>query len=392
VSTPADDDRLDAYLAALLDDDPVELYEQAPCAYLSLVPDGTIVKVNRTFLAWTGYSRGVVGSRFQELLPAGGRIFHETQVVPLLRLQGAVREIAADVICADGSRLPVLLNAATSFDADGAPRMFRVVLLDATERRSYERELVAARQRAEASEQQARALAQTLQASLLPPELLVIPGLDVAGAYRPAGDGSEVGGDFYDVFETGRGSWGIVLGDVSGKGAAAAAVTALARYTVRAEAVRSSSPSAVLRALNEAILRFHVDRFCTALLLEVEGAADGFRITLASGGHHLPIRRRHGQVGRVGVEGTFLGMLEEVQLTDAHVALDPGDVLVLYTDGVSEARSGGRFFDDEGVQDLVRGAGDLDARGLAELILTTAVDFQGGVTRDDIAVVVVRRG
>jgi sigma-B regulation protein RsbU (phosphoserine phosphatase) len=254
----------------------------------------------------------------------------------------------------------------------------------------YEQELLAARRRAEASEERARALAETLQASLLPPELLEIPGLDVAGAYRPAGDGYEVGGDFYDVFATGGESWGVILGDVSGKGVQAATVTSLARYTVRAEALRTPYPSRVLAALHDAMLRSHPDRFCTAVFLVVDRQAEGWRVTLAAGGHQLPIRVRRGGLERVGVEGSMLGMIDEVSLTDQAVVLDPGDALVLYTDGVTEARHHGRFLGEEGLEALLAHAGDRDARSLADLVVGRAVDFQAGLPRDDIAVVVLR--
>jgi sigma-B regulation protein RsbU (phosphoserine phosphatase) len=375
------------------DDDPVELYEHAPCGHFSARPDGTIVKVNGTLLAWTGYGRDeLVGRRFPELLPPGGRIYHETHVAPLLEMQGMVREIATELVCADGERLPVILNAVLERDEGGEPRIVRAALFDATERRAYEEELLRARRRAEELEHQARALAETLQASFLPPDLLVIPDLDVAGAYRPAGDGTEVGGDFYDVFETGRDTWGIVLGDVCGKGASAATVTALARYTIRAAALRSASPSAVLRTLHEAMVRSHVERFLTALLLVLDRDEEGYRVTVAAGGHHLPLRRRDGAVDRVGATGSFLGMLEDVHLVDVTEPLRSGDVLVLYTDGVTEARhQGGAFLDDEGLEALVGDApADLSAQELADLVVEHALAFQEGVPRDDIAVVVLR--
>jgi hypothetical protein len=121
---------------------------------------------------------------------------------------------------------------------DGHPQVIRTVVFDASERLAYERELLAARHRAEESE--ARVLTQTLQRSFLPPVIITVPGLDIGGAYRPAGDGTEVGGDFYDMFPTGPDTWGVVLGDVCGKGVSATVVTVLARYTVRAEALRMS--------------------------------------------------------------------------------------------------------------------------------------------------------
>jgi sigma-B regulation protein RsbU (phosphoserine phosphatase) len=376
---------------ALHEEDADELYEQAPCGYLSMLPDGTIVKVNATLLSWTGHERDdLVGRRFQHLLPPGARIYHETHVSPMLRLQGMVREIALELLRADGGRLPVVMNAEVRCDSQGVPRVVRAALFDATERRAYEHELVVARQAAEAAERRARALAETLQASLLPPELLSIPDLDIAGAYRPSGDGFEVGGDFYDVFETGRGTWGVVLGDVCGKGAAAATVTSLARYTVRAEGLRTPYPSAVLASLHDAMCRFQPDRFCTALFGVIDRLSGAFRLTIASGGHPLPLLLRDGQLARIGTAGTLLGMVDAVELRDTTTTLHPGDVIVLHTDGVTEARRDGSFLDDAGLEAIILGADQLDARDLADEIVRRTVEFQAGVPRDDIAVVVLR--
>lgn len=157
-----------------------DLYEHAPCGYLSTLPDGRILNVNMTFLVWTGYLRtDLVGrTRFHELLGMGSRLFHETHVLPLLRVEGAVREIACDLKSASGELLPVLLNATrrevpahvvpetageVTGVVDGPMTVFRFIVLDATERRRYERDLLEARRVAEAALQRV----QTLE-SLLP--------------------------------------------------------------------------------------------------------------------------------------------------------------------------------------------------------------------------------
>ncbi len=136
---------------ALLEESAEDLYENAPCGYLSTLPDGTIVKVNQTFLTWTGYQReNLVGrKRFSELLTAGGRIFHETHYAPLLQMQGTVREIALDVVCAGGRRLPVLINSILRRDPEGHPLLVRTTVFNATDRKEYERELLRERERAE---------------------------------------------------------------------------------------------------------------------------------------------------------------------------------------------------------------------------------------------------
>ncbi|MEV6306732.1 SpoIIE family protein phosphatase [Actinoplanes sp. NPDC051861] len=144
------------------DDDPEDLYEHAPCGYLTTLPDGTIVRVNETFLAWTGYARAdLIGHRrFRDLLSPGDQIYHETHYAPLLSMQGEVQEIALEVVREDGRRLPTLVNAVLERGANGTPRIIRTMVFNATERRRYERELLASRRAAEASEQRVRVLQQ----------------------------------------------------------------------------------------------------------------------------------------------------------------------------------------------------------------------------------------
>jgi sigma-B regulation protein RsbU (phosphoserine phosphatase) len=383
----------DAFYAALAEDDPAELYDNAPCGYLSTMPGGTIVKANGTFLAWTGYDRGaLVGRRrFQDLLATGDRIFYQTHAAPMLLMQGMLREIAVQVVGASGARLPVLVNALVKRDAEGQPQVVRIVLFDASERLAYERELLAARRRAEESEARVRLLAETLQRSFLPPAIVAVPGLDIGGAYRPAGDGSEVGGDFYDVFRTGPGTWGIVLGDVCGKGASAAVVTALARYTVRAEALHVSSPTAVLEGLHRALLSYYPQTFLTALYLLADQVPDGWRLTMATGGHPLPLcRRADGGIETLGSPGSFLGMEESARISEFTAVLSPGDLVVLYTDGVTEAHEGDAFFAESGVAAVLAASAGLSAQAVADAVVAAALAFQSGPARDDIAVVVVK--
>ena len=150
-------------LDRLLDEDPADLYENAPMGYLSTLPDGRIVKVNRTFCAWTGRAaEDVLGSRFRDLLTVGGKVFHDTHLAPLLRMQGAVREVALDVLRADGSMLPCLVNAVELRDEDGAAVLVRATLFEATARRRYERELLAAQRAAEESEARSRTVQQVV--------------------------------------------------------------------------------------------------------------------------------------------------------------------------------------------------------------------------------------
>jgi PAS domain S-box-containing protein len=140
-------------------EDPEGRYEDAPCGYISATPEGELLTVNRTLLAWLGYTREELqGRRFQDLLTAGGRIYHETHYAPLLRMQGAVREIALELVCADGRRLPVLVNSVLPTDEAGQPRLVRTTVFDATHRRRYERELLLARERERAARQRVERL------------------------------------------------------------------------------------------------------------------------------------------------------------------------------------------------------------------------------------------
>ncbi|NEK57083.1 SpoIIE family protein phosphatase [Geodermatophilus sabuli] len=152
-----------AALSRLLEDDPADLYENAPCGYFSALPDGRVVKVNRTFCEWTGRGSGdLLGTRLQDLLSVGGQVFYETHLAPLLRMQGAVREVALDVVRADGTLLPCLVNAVEVRDETGAPVLVRATVFEATARRTYERALLAAQRAAAESEARSRALQQVV--------------------------------------------------------------------------------------------------------------------------------------------------------------------------------------------------------------------------------------
>jgi PAS domain S-box-containing protein len=234
-------------------------------------------------------------------------------------------------------------------------------------------------------------VARTLQRSLVPARLPHVPGFEVAARFHAVGEEAEVGGDFLDVFETADGAWAAVIGDVSGKGADAAAVTALARYTIRAVAVHGRRPSAVLRELNDAMLRHELDeRFCTAVFARLRSDGHGARVQLSVGGHPLPLLvRADGTVREVGTPGTALGIAPGPRLADRELALEPGDKLVFVTDGVMEARVGAQMLGVDGLRGLLAGCGELDALATGERIEQAVVDTAGDA-RDDIAVLVLR--
>jgi PAS domain S-box-containing protein len=174
-----------------------DLFENAPCGYLSAAPDGTLLRVNATFLEWTGYRRGeLVGvKRFQDLLSVGGRIYHETHYSPMLRLQGSVREIAVDIVGANGDRLPVLVNSVLVRDHEGTPQLVRTTVFDATERKRYERELLVARDRERAARERIERLQRLTAALAATPDARGIASVvidHVAAAFGPAHAGVEV--------------------------------------------------------------------------------------------------------------------------------------------------------------------------------------------------------
>jgi PAS domain S-box-containing protein len=239
-------------------------------------------------------------------------------------------------------------------------------------------------------------IARALQESLLPPTLPEIGGVEVAARFRAAGDGNEVGGDFYDLFDTGDAQWAVVMGDVCGKGARAAAMTALARYTLRAAAMREDRPSDVLSTLNEALVRQRADeQFCTVAFARLVRNGAGTRITVASGGHPLPlVLRADGRVDAVGTPGSLLGIMPDPQLSDDSVRLDPGDAVILYTDGVTDAHAPERVLSPADLAGLLRECAGLDAAAIAERVERGATASVAGEAaadpRDDVAILVLR--
>jgi PAS domain S-box-containing protein len=236
-------------------------------------------------------------------------------------------------------------------------------------------------------------IASRLQQSLLPPHLPDVPGLEIAARFRPAGEAYDVGGDFYDIFETGLGSWAIALGDVCGKGPDAAALTALARHTLRATAIRAKlRPEHILTVLNDVLIaEAPSQQFLTVTYADLRIADSGTEATVASAGHPLPLLLRgDGRVEHVGDSGTLLGVVPDPELSATELELSPGDTLVFYTDGVTEARTREGLFGHEGLRSTVSACAGCDAAEVAERIENTLLDVQVERPRDDIAIVVVQ--
>ena len=248
-----------------------------------------------------------------------------------------------------------------------------------------------------ASEQRNRHLAEDLQRDLLPLARPSLPGADVAAVYRPAMTAAAVGGDFYDVVDVGGGRWLLVIGDVEGKGPVAASLTAAVRYAIRAAAVVDPSPAAVLRTVNEVLLhRGSTDRLCTAacLLLERHGAA--WSVRSASAGHPLPlVVRDDGSTERLGSFGMVLGIADPPPMVEATTTLNPRDCVVLYTDGVTEARAPGAhgppalFGGDRLAAVATRARAD-GAEAVAAAVEREVIEHSGDGLADDLAVLVLR--
>jgi sigma-B regulation protein RsbU (phosphoserine phosphatase) len=370
--------------AHLLEDGAEQLLEEAPCGYLSTALDGTIIKVNRTFERWTGFARqDLVGSvRFQDLLSPGGRIYHETHFAPLLRMQGAVQAIALDIVRADGTRLPALINSVVAADARGRPRVVRTTIFDVTDRRRYESELLSARQR----EQE---IARQLQTSLLSGEIPTSPVLDLEHHYSPGVQGTQAGGDWYDAF------WiveeqmlGLVVGDVVGRGIGAAATMGQLRSAVRALAATGLGPARLLEALDNYSRRHGVGQMTTLVYAELELGTRSLRFACA--GHPPPL------VATAAGPSEFLwggrsspldAFGHGVRRSEGTRGLAVGSTILLYTDGVIEDR---RRSLDTGLQQLQTA---LDAAGdqtLAALLQSIARPLEQAGQADDICMLGAR--
>jgi serine phosphatase RsbU (regulator of sigma subunit)/PAS domain-containing protein len=233
-------------------------------------------------------------------------------------------------------------------------------------------------------------IAKTLQSSLLPPRLPSVPGVEVATAFRAAGKGYEVGGDFYDLFNTGAG-WAIVIGDVCGKGPEAAALTGLARYTLRTASMQEDDPSRILALLSEAIFQQRSDaQFCTAAYGRLELEPVGARLTVSSGGHPLPLLlSEEGRVEQLGVPGTLLGAVPDTKLADRAVQLSPGEAVVFYTDGVIEAGNPRGAFGLESLIAVLENCSGLSAEEIAQRIESAVAGLEENPS-DDVALLVLR--
>ena len=337
-------------------------------ARMVLAPDGTITAVDATFLAWTGRrADDLVGQApFHSLLTAGGRIYHETHFAPLLLLQDEVREVAFDVVRADGTPLAVIVHATLARDATGAAERIEMTVLDATIRRGYERELQRARRDAERSERELRDIAEALQRSLLERIDLATAVIAVETRYRPAVDRMEVGGDWHDAFVVDDGHRvGVSVGDIVGKGIEAACAMGQVRSALRALAGAGTGPAAVIGAVDRFVRTVPDAWASTAVYAEVDLATLELRYTAA--GHPPPVLARADGTHELlwGGRSVPIGTLTAGRTRpEASAILAPGDRLVLYTDGLCERRDRGP---DDGFELVAHHAARLRDRPLGAM-------------------------
>jgi serine phosphatase RsbU (regulator of sigma subunit) len=241
--------------------------------------------------------------------------------------------------------------------------------------------------------QERSSIALALQEYLLPASLPQAAGLEFGASYVAAGEGSDVGGDFYDVFPSDHG-WGIAIGDVCGKGAPAAAITGMARDVVRVLLSDGAQPAETLTRLNASLLALgERGRFCTAMLGKITVDEGGALVCLTNAGHPPPVLVSPGGTAEfVGTTGTLLGVLDDVELVDDVVRLSPGESLVLYTDGVTERRGRDGMFGDDRLIACLRSVAGLSAPAIASALEAAVQDYgrdQPGA-RDDLAVLVLQ--
>ncbi|OEJ97888.1 SpoIIE family protein phosphatase [Streptomyces thermolilacinus] len=237
------------------------------------------------------------------------------------------------------------------------------------------------------------AISQSLQRSLLPPGLPQVPGVEVDVIYRAAGEGNEVGGDFYDLFPIRDGAYGFAIGDVCGTGPEAAAVTGLARHALRLLAREGFGGPAVLERLNAAILDEGArSRFLTLLYGELWPQEDGSALLkVVCAGHPLPLRlRQDGTVVPAAEPQPLLGVMDDLELYEESVTLEPGDVLLCVTDGVTERREGSRMLGDDGLTEVLRTCTGLTAGAVAARVLRAVERFAAEPASDDMAILTMR--
>jgi PAS domain S-box-containing protein len=360
----------------------LEQLDVAVCIADARLPDAPLVWVNAAFERATGYPPEQALGRNCRFLQ--GDLPPQPQVAVLRAAIAAAQPVTVVVlnVRADGSTFSNEVTVTPLHDDAGTLTHFLALQRDVS---------VAAQAQADR-----RALARRMQGDLVPADLPAVPGLDVAVRYEPGAttvDGAAVSGDFYDLYATSSAvgaaaTWNAAIGDVEGRGEGAAAYTATVRNLLKGLALDRDSPARSLSLLNSALLDQLGDRFVTVALTRLQVRQDRVRATVALGGHPQPVARTDGQASLVGAPGDLLGVLPQAEVTDSRTDLAPGDLLVLYTDGITEAGRADDQFGEDRLLEVVDGAPG-GAEEVADAVLD-AVRAHSGRSEDDAALLVVR--
>lgn len=403
-----DESRLAAVKATgLLDTDPEESFDSlsrlaatligAPLAFITLVDDERSFWKSRYGVEDGSYQNTVEESFCQYVIGTEEPLIVDdaasdprTADNPSVESMGVRAWAGYPVVGPDGH----VLGTFCVVDTDSRLWTGRdIEILDALSR-SASREIALrhANRQAVAAYDRVRAVTETLQESLLPPNPPHVPGLQVAAWHRPAHGGEVVLGDFYDVFPTGRNRWGIVLGDVCGHGVEAAKRTALARYTVRAAATRSRAPSKILANLNR-VLKDDPSadvEFISALYTAIDLSNGSVVAKVANAGHPPAVlRSADGSIELFEATGPILGVFDEVRVPPRRLQIEKGDILVMFTDGLTEARGVEGFFGIDRLTELLAGMDRPSPFGVIDAIEAALIKHTGNEFSDDIAVVAI---
>ena len=349
--------------------------------------DELILEANQTFLDLIGLAPiGPMGVSYVELTPPEWHSVDE-EAVAQMRRTGRLEPFEKEFLHRDGTRVPVLLGGATlSLD----PFEWMVFAVDMRAKRAAEVEAATANERLTEMLAEQRRIADVLQSSLLPASLPAIEGIEVHAEHWPESDGLRVGGDFYDVFPISGDRWGLLIGDVCGKGIEAAAVTATARHTARAAAMHLRGPDAVLRWVHEAVREHPLDTYCTVAFgaLTVD-AARGPVLELSLGGHPPGfVCHADRSIDVLGQPGTLLGLFPPTLTATSH-QLRSGDVVILYTDGVTDAPQDEAMAEEE-LGEWLCAHRDLSPAEIAAELRAELMARRPAGLRDDVATIILK--
>ncbi len=377
------------------------VFEAALDCIFTMDSSGHVVDINPAAEKTFGYAREEVrGRRLADLIiPEELHAAHERALRRYVETRAPTilnQRLELTAKTSEGRLMPVELTVTHLGESD--PPLFAGFVRDLTERHRADAEIArllageqAARIEAQVAERSARRVSEALQRSLLPPHLPAISGIGLAAAYQPADQRSIVGGDFYDVFALSEDRWGIVIGDVSGKGPDAASLTALVRYTLRTAAASERRASAVLSIVNDALVRERRDNaYCTLVYVTLLVGQARPRLELSVAGHPLPLLiRRDGRSEFLGRSGPILGATTAARFENDELSLGHEDIVLLYTDGVTETRTPTGFFGVAGLRDLIRDCAESRPQALVACVAACVHDGPGHRVSDDLALMAI---